>query len=390
MRVCVALTARPSYAKLKTVIAALVERQAEVLVVACGSALLERYGRVVDVVRRDFPSIQVFECWSTYEGSTLVTSAKETGALLTELASVFHQMRPAAVLVTADRHEVLAVAQAASYLHIRLIHQQGGESSGSIDDKVRNAITALADVHCVCTEQAHARVDVLTSAPGVHLTGCPSIDLAKEALSDPPVTIHELGGAGPTFDLAQPFLLVLQHPVTNEMDQAFAQMTATMDACARISLPRLVIWPGQDAGMEATSKAIRTWISDHPSEVWHTVRNLPPQRFLRLLAQCSVLVGNSSAGIREASYLGTPVVNVGTRQVGRERAVQVCDVVHEVDLIEAAIRCQLACGRYDSSPLYGTGEAGRRIAEVICGGDCTDTGTLGQHGHSGEEHAALR
>jgi UDP-hydrolysing UDP-N-acetyl-D-glucosamine 2-epimerase len=367
VRVCVVVTARPSWAKLEPVCRALKARaEVELQIVACASALLERYGRVVDVIRSQGYDVAA-EVWSTFDGSTLLTSAKETGALVAGLADTLCRLRPAVCVVCADRHEVLGAAQAAAYQHFPLVHLQGGEHTGSIDDRVRDAITALADSHCVATAPAKARVDALTGAPDrVYLTGCPSIDLAKDALSDPPVTIHELGGAGPTFDLSQPFLLVLQHPVTNEMDQAFAQMTATMDACARINLPRLVIWPGQDAGMEATSKAIRTWISDHPSEVWHTVRNLPPRRFLRLLAQCRVLVGNSSAGIREASYLGTPVVNVGTRQVGRERAVQVCDVAHEVDLIEAAIRCQLACGRYDSSPLYGTGEAGRRIAEVIC------------------------
>ena len=143
MRVAVVLTARPSYAKLKTVIVALLARHVDVQMICCASALLERYGRVVDVVRADFPQLEITEAWSTYEGANLITSAKETGALLTELGAVLSRLRPDVSVVCADRHEVLAAAQAAAYLHLPLLHLQGGERSGSIDDRIRDAITQL-------------------------------------------------------------------------------------------------------------------------------------------------------------------------------------------------------------------------------------------------------
>jgi UDP-hydrolysing UDP-N-acetyl-D-glucosamine 2-epimerase len=312
-------------------------------------------------VRQDFPEVPIEEVWSTYEGSTLLTSAKETGALLSELGTTLCRMRPALVVVCADRHEVVAAAQAARYLHLPLLHLQGGERSGSVDDRCRDAISALADVHCVCTQQAKLRVYSLTGDyDAIHVTGCPSIDLAKDALSEPPVTTKELGGAGWTINVNEPFVVVLQHPVTNEVDQAGAQMQATLDALKDRPEHLVVLWPGQDAGADAMSKVIR----GYQSRV-HTVRSLPPKRFLRLLTQCDVLVGNSSAGIREASYLGVPVVNVGTRQIGRERAKNVIDVGYDAGQIARAVQQQIAHGPYPSSTLYGHGDAGEKIAEVI-------------------------
>ena len=144
-------------------------------------------------------------------------------------------------------------------------------------------------------------------------------------------------------------------------------MRATLEAVAEIRLPRLVLWPGEDAGHDAMAKAIRVWIADHPAQSWHTLRNLPPQRFLRLMTQARVLVGNSSAGIREGAYLGVPVVNIGSRQVGRERGPNVRDVPSSREAIWAAACEQIQHGRYARSILYGSGDAGERIAEVLCG-----------------------
>ena len=266
------------------------------------------------------------------------------------------------VVVCADRHEVLAAAQAAAYSHIPLAHLQGGERTGSIDDKVRDAITQLADYHFVTTKRAAMRVYALTGAHDrVWALGCPSIDVAKHAITDPPVTADELGGAGAPIDLAHSFLTVLQHPNTEEAADAGRQMQVTLEAACASNLQVLVLWPGQDAGSGAMSKALRA-----RQDRVHTVRNLPPSRFLRLLTQTRCLIGNSSAGIREASYLGTPVVNVGTRQQGRERGPNVIDVDYQVADIKASIEYQAQRGRYPSSALYGRGDAGERIAEVLC------------------------
>jgi UDP-hydrolysing UDP-N-acetyl-D-glucosamine 2-epimerase len=366
VRVVVILTARPSWAKLEPVCRALKARPGvELQIIACASALLERYGDVSRVLTAQGYTIAE-RVYSVIEGNTRETAAIEGGVLQAALARTYQRLQPDVVVVCADRHEVPNAAEAAANLHIPVVHLQGGEITGSIDDKAREATTAWSDIHCVCTEEAYYRL-LERGKQHVYQTGCPSIDVAKQALNDPPVTETELGGSGAPVCLTKPFLVILQHPVTSEADQALAQMHATLQGTRNHDVQRVILWPGEDAGADQISKAIRN------ERRAHTVRNLPPVRFLKLLTQARVLVGNSSAGIREASYLGVPVVNIGSRQQGRERASNVIDVPHDVDAIRDAIAMQLAHGPFPSSTLYGSGNAGEQIAEVIGERVCADT-----------------
>lgn len=362
-RVCIVVTARPSWAKLEPICRALKARpDVELQIVACASALLERYGNVSQVIEAQGYEITE-RVWSTYEGANLLTSALETGALIAQLSPVLSRLSPSVVVVCADRHEVLAAAQAAAYSHISVAHVQGGEKSGSIDDKVRDAITALADLHFPCTELAALRVNCLTGAyDRIYNFGCSSIDVAKQAQSEPPVTMKEMGGAWADIDLGGRFGLILLHPVTDEAQYAHAQMWATLVGSERLG-QRVVFWPGQDAGAEGASKAIREYQERYGT--LHTVRNMPPNRFLKLITQASVLIGNSSCGIRESAFLGVPVVDIGNRQRGRERASNVVWAPHDAAQIASAIERQIAHGRYPSSPLYGVGDSGTRIADIL-------------------------
>lgn len=346
-KVCVVITARPSYSRIKSALVALRSRpDVQLQIVAAASALVTRFGRVVDQIRADGFEVAA-EVSSVVEQDTLANSALSTGLLTMQLAGTFERLRPNVVVTIADRHETLATAIAASYQHIPLCHVQGGEVTGSIDDKVRNAVTQLADTHCVATAQAAERVLLMQGAVGwdlhnVHVTGCPSIDLAAEALR-----------LGP---LPAPDVIVLQHPVTDEADQAGAQMRATIEA---VGPDALYFWPGEDAGGSAMAKELRM-AGIHP------VRSLPPLDFLRTLLGCKVLVGNSSVGIRECSFLGVPVVNIGTRQRGRERAGNVQDVPYGADAIRAGLAMTRGYATHRST-LYGDGHAGERIAAILAG-----------------------
>ena len=354
----IVVTARPSYARLRTLIQAL-ETDCRVTVLVAGSALLERYGAVVDLIRQDCREVVL--TYSVLEGETLETTARSTALLMLDLAGKLRELAPDAVIVHADRHEVLGAAMAARYLELPLIHLQGGEQTGSIDDRVRDGITQLADCHLVSTPAAQARVKAMRGHEAI-VTGCPSIDVAAQAQTAPAVTLDELGGDGDALDLSQPFLVVLQHPVSTSADDAFHEMGATLLACEAVGLPVIVFWPGNEAGANASSKAIRMSRGRVPMR---TVRNLPPERFLRLLCQASCLVGNSSVGIRECAYLGVPVVNIGDRQVHRERAANVQDVDLFIPAITQAIQAQVAHGRYPSSDLYGDGQGGARMADAV-------------------------
>lgn len=344
-RVCVVITARPSYARIKSVLDALMlrhERDIYLQVVAAASACVTRFGNVADhLVAIEYPVVARIS--SVVEDDTLANSALSTGLLTVQLAGTFERLKPDVVVTIADRHETLATATAAAYQHIPLCHVQGGEVTGSIDDKVRNAITQLADVHCVATADAARRVDRLTrhQSSQIYRTGCPSIDIAAEALK-----------LGP---LPSKPVIVLQHPVTNEVEQAADQMRATVEA---VGTDALYFWPGEDAGGNAMSKVLRL-AGIQP------VRNMEPLEFLRTLLGAKVLVGNSSVGIRECSFLGVPVVNVGTRQNGRERGGNVTDVAHNVSAIRKAVEGYQLWPIPICSTLYGDGHAGERIADVL-------------------------
>ena len=361
---CVVVTARPSYSRIRSVLLALAQRpDVRLTVIAAASALLERYGRVVEFMRAD--GLDPLEVLSVVEGETGQAAAAGTGLLTLELAQVFAQLRPDRVVTIADRHETLATAIAAAYQQIPLVHVQGGETTGSIDDKVRWAVTMLADVHLAATAQAGCRLAAARPGGRVMVTGCPSIDLAREALTLPPVGRLETGAGLTPVDL-RGAVVVLQHAVTDEADDALAQMALTLETLRPVKAPLIVFWPGQDAGAGGVSKAIRLFRETYPQRTVHTQRNLPPLTFLRMLLEVSCLVGNSSVGLRECSYLGVPVVNIGTRQRGRERAENVTDVDHDGAAIRQAVDKQRDRGPYPSSPLYGDGHATDRMVEVLC------------------------
>jgi UDP-hydrolysing UDP-N-acetyl-D-glucosamine 2-epimerase len=368
-KICVVVTARPSYSRIRTALKAIDEHpDLELQLVVAASALLERYGNAIQAIEHDgfTPAARVY---MVLEGENLVTSAKSTGLGLVELATVFDNLKPDAVVTVADRYETLANAVAASYMNIPVVHVQGGEVTGSIDEKVRHAVTKLANLHLVSTEMARERVIRLGEDPDtVVLTGCPSIDIAADVASRPQLDFdpfEKYGGVGPGADLSQGYLVVMQHPVTTEYDDARQQVDATLYAVKDMGLPVLWFWPNVDAGSDGTSKGIRVFREREKPEQFHFFRNMFPEDFLRLLCGASAIVGNSSVAIRECSYLGVPAVNIGSRQQGRERGRNVIDVDHDHAAIADAIRQHLDNGRPSPDHLYGDGQAGARIAETL-------------------------
>jgi UDP-hydrolysing UDP-N-acetyl-D-glucosamine 2-epimerase len=368
-KVCVLVTARPSYSRIKSALQAIKEHpDLELNLVVAASALLERYGNAIHSIEHDGFAVAA-RVYMILEGENLVTSAKSTGLGLVELATVFDNLKPDVVVTVADRYETLATAVAASYMNIPVAHVQGGEVTGSIDEKVRHAVTKLADLHLVSTEKSRERVIRLGEEPAhVLLTGCPSIDLAAEVLRSPAMDFdpfEKYGGVGQRVDLSQSFLVVMQHPVTTEYEEARHQVDETLHAVHALGLPTLWFWPNVDAGSDGTSKGIRVFREQHRDAKLHLFRNMLPEDFLRLLVNCTAIVGNSSVAIRECSYLGVPAVNVGSRQTGRERGRNVIDVECDRRAIAAAVQQHRANGRPPRDTLYGDGDAGTRIAAAL-------------------------
>lgn len=368
-KVCVVVTARPSYSRIKSALRAIADHpELELQLVVAASALLDRYGNAIHSIERDGFEIRA-RVYMVLEGENLVTSAKSTGLGLVELATVFDNLKPDAVVTVADRYETLATAVAASYMNIPVVHVQGGEVTGSIDEKVRHAVTKLANLHLVSTKLAAARVIRLGEDPAtVFVTGCPSIDIAAEVLARPALDFdpfQKYGGVGEKVDLSNGYLVVMQHPVTTEYEEARRQVTETLYAVRDLGLPTLWFWPNVDAGSDGTSKGIRVFRENERPTNIHLFRNMYPEDFLRLVYSAACIAGNSSVAIRECSFLGVPAVNIGSRQQGRERGHNVIDVDHDRDAIEQAIRQHMKNGRLPPDTLYGDGNAGTRIARHL-------------------------
>ena len=374
-KICVVVTARPSYSRIRTALTAIqAHPDLELQLVVAASALLDRYGNAIQAIERD--GFHVDErVYMLLEGENLVTSAKSTGIGLSELATVFDNRKPDAVVTVADRYETLATAVAASYMNIPVVHVQGGEVTGSVDEKVRHAVTKLSNLHLVSTKLARERVIRLGEAPDqVVLTGCPSIDIAADVAARPELDFdpfEKYGGVGPKPDLAGGYLVVMQHPVTTEYEEARKQVDETLHAVRDLAMPVLWFWPNADAGSDGTSKGIRVFRETENPDNLHLFRNMYPEDFLRLLLRARAIVGNSSVAIRECSYLGVPAVNIGSRQHGRERGANVIDVDHDRAAITQAIGEHQRRGRPERDHLYGDGNAGVRIADCLATAELT-------------------
>lgn len=365
-RVCVVIGSRANYSSIKSALKAMDMRDdVELRIVVAASALLDRFGDITPVLEKDGFTISD-RVHLLVEGDTPSTMAQSAGLGILLLTPVLSRLAPDFVLTVGDRFETISTTIAAAYLNIRIIHTMGGEVSGNIDEHVRHAVTKFAHIHFPATARAHKTLIRLGEDPThVFLVGCPRIDIALEAQRvDLPTNLFE-EGVGEVIDLERPFLIVAQHPVTSEYGDSEEQITKTLEATRDVGLPTIVLWPNADAGSADLARGLRKWREKGLDHSMHFFKNLDPSTYLHLLGRTACLIGNSSSGLREGAFLGTPVVNIGSRQTGRERAENVLDVDYSRSEIQRAVRHQLIHGKYARSTLYGEGDAGTKIAEIV-------------------------
>lgn len=368
-KICVVVTARPSYSRIKTALKAINDHpQLELQLVVAASALLDRYGSAVDYITKDGFDIAA-KVFNVLEGENLTAAAKTTGIGILELSTVFDNLKPDMVVTIADRFETMATAISAAYMNIPLVHIQGGEVTGNIDEKVRHSITKLADYHFVASQDAYERIIKLgEDSNTVFNTGCPSIDLASNVKNNPNFDFNpyeKYGGVGSYPDLSKGYVVVMQHPVTNEYQDSRKHINETLYAIKDLDYPVLWFWPNVDAGADGTSAGIRAFREKYKISHIHFFKNMEGEDFLKLLYNCKCLVGNSSVGIRECAYLGVPVVNIGSRQNKRERGNNVLDVGYDRLCIFNAIEKLINNPKPEPSLVYGGGDAGLKIADFL-------------------------
>ena len=368
-KICVVIGSRANYSSIKSAMSAIKDHpELELQLIAGASAILDRYGAVVDLMERDGFQTNA-RMYMLIEGETPATMAKSTGVGLMELPTLFEMLNPDIVLTVGDRFETMATTLAAAYMNLPIAHTMGGEVTGTIDESIRHAVTKFAHIHFPASADAKDRIIRLGERPqDVYLVGCPRIDLVAKTLEQDGCNRLQdifVEGVGPGIDLSKPFIMISQHPVTTEYGQGEFQITQTLEAARELGLPSIVLWPNADADSEGVARGIRKWREHGKAENMHFFKNLPTESYIRLMDKTACLVGNSSSGIREGAFIGTPVVNIGKRQDMRERGSNVLDVSHDKEAIVSAIASQVSHGRFISEPVYGNGNAGKKIAEIL-------------------------
>ena len=335
----------------------------ELGVFALGPHLSPQYGGTITEIERDgFPIAARIEC--LLNSDTDNGMAKTIGVAILSLADALTTWRPDILLLIADRYEMLAPAAAALALRIPIAHIEGGEiSQGAIDDQVRNAITKMAHIHFTSTETARRRVIAMGEEPWrVHHAGAPSLDhlrrsklLGREALE------RKL-----SLKLNPPAILSAWHPVTMLRDTN-AEADALFTALAQAPGQLIFVYPNTDAGSHALIQETRALAANRSDT--HIFVNLDAVTYWSLLGEVNAMVGNSSSGIMEAASFALPVVNVGIRQQGRERARNIIDVPADSPAIARALKRALNPSfgnklRGMTNP-YGNGTAATTIAGVL-------------------------
>lgn len=367
-KICIVLTTRGNYAKMRSTMEAISGRADLQLQAVVGGALLDpAYGDVRATIESDgFQAADTIDYIAA--GKTLESVTESAGRCTQAMGRVLARLRPDFVLIIADRYESLSIAQAALCQNIRIAHLEGGEVSGSIDERIRHAISKLAHIHFPASVDAAERLLRMGEPKdAVHAVGTPSLDLlARIDLSDRSSLQGFLDdhGMGAPIDVHGDYIVVSQHPVVTEYDDAARQFQVTAQAVQRVGLPTVWILPNDEAGaMEVTGPLAA--LTDRTDPPVRRIGSLAFSHYAPLLKHARCLIGNSSSGIREGAFLGTPAVNVGSRQQGRARGRNVIDVGYESSEILAAARRQLDHGPYSLDTLYGNGHSGERIAAIL-------------------------
>jgi len=330
-------------------------------VLATNMHLLPKFGKSIDEFAKDGIKVSS-EIYNTLDGYNHLTMPKSLGILLLQLPETLSRIAPDIVLISGDRGEQLMAAIAAIHMNIPVAHVQAGELSGNVDGVVRHAITKLSHIHFASNEDAKNRVLSLGEQEfRVFQTGAPLID---ELLDDtfPTPKIREKYG----ISTEAPLFLIVNHPVTEEQNQAADQMNKLLSVMRDFNGEKVIICPNSDAGSLATRRALH----QQRDESIHMFFNLPRNDYVGFLKDCDIMVGNSSSGIMEAPTFSKPVVNIGRRQKNRVAAQ---NVIHVEDYRENMIKRAIKLGLSEEfkqkiagtiNP-YGTSSASERITDIL-------------------------
>ena len=324
MKIFIAIGSRANYSSIKSFVHECHKDNKVELIIACfASAILDKYGDVSSLIENEGYPVK-YRLSNLLDGDSPFNMAKSTGLALIDITSVLALEKPDYCLTVGDRFETMATAIASSYSNIRLIHTMGGELSGSIDESIRHAITKLSHIHFTASEDARRRVLKMGEDPQYTFNvGCPRLDIVSKTIKEPLSTneyteLQELG-VGSNLDFTQDFALISLHPVTTDEEEI--NINKIIEHCFSKRLQVICLWPNADFGTDKIAKSIRILRESGIVEGKRIkfFKNLPVTIYIKLMNSCKLLIGNSSSGIREGAFIGTPCINLGNRQRDRKR-----------------------------------------------------------------------
>ncbi|MCB0367849.1 MAG: UDP-N-acetylglucosamine 2-epimerase (hydrolyzing) [Bdellovibrionales bacterium] len=357
---------RAHYARVKPVIKYLPSESYNLVLFE--SAAVAEYGNVKEQIVTDVGGDNISTIYTNVSGGNLVTMTKSTGLAVSELATEFQRNRPDIIVVIADRYESLAATIAARYMNIPVAHIQGGENTGSIDDNIRHAITKLSNIHLVTNSECAERVAKMgENKDAIFKVGCPTLDICREVGDvDPKGLFADYEGVQEKkFVLGDDYIIVSFHPVTTEYLENRKHFRTLLEAVDTLNVQAVWLYPNIDAGNDLIRQELLDFKSHDKKGLIHFFKHFEIENYLLLLNHAKCIVGNSSVGIRESSYLGTPSVTIGSRQHGRTRAINVIDSEISVESITNNVQKQMSHGKYARSNEYGDGNSGERIADIL-------------------------
>nr|XP_029136808.1 bifunctional UDP-N-acetylglucosamine 2-epimerase/N-acetylmannosamine kinase-like isoform X1 [Labrus bergylta] len=366
LRVCVATCNRADYSKLAPIMCGIKSHpdEFELEVVVLGSHLIDDYGNTFRMIEQDDFDISS-KLHTIVRGEDEAAMVESVGLALVKLPDVLQRLRPDILVVHGDRFDALALATAAALMNIRILHLEGGEVSGTIDDSIRHAISKLAHYHACCTRTAEQHLIAMCEDHSrILLAGCPSYDklLSTSRREDYMDVIKSwLGDNVQDHD----YIVALQHPVTTDIQHSIKIYGLMLDALISFNKKTLILFPNIDAGSKEMVRVMRKkGIEQHPN--FRAVKHIPFEQFIQLVCHAGCMIGNSSCGVREAGAFGTPVINLGSRQTGRETGENVLHVrdADSQNKIYHALELQFG-KRYPCSKIYGDGNAVPRILKFL-------------------------
>ena len=346
---------RPVLNKIKS------NKNLDLILIVTGMHLSKKYGLTINEIKKD--GFKIYDSFNMIpkENSKYLLS-EMLGKSIINFSKVFEKIKPDINLVLGDRDEMLASSLAAYHMNIPNAHIHGGDKSGGIDEYTRHAITKISNIHFAPSLKSKTRILKMGEDPKyVFFTGSPAIDEVRDSKITSKKTLEDKYD----FKFSGKDILLLQHPVTTQVEDTKNQIKYLLESIKKINQPTIAICSNSDAGSNIIFKNLEKFSKSNSSFI--LFKSLPRFDYLGMLKNCKVLTGNSSSGIIEASYFRIPVVDIGIRQNNREKGPNVLHAENSIVSIHSKLVKALKIKKQDllTASIYGNGNAGNKIVKYL-------------------------